>query len=182
MWPPAITTATGRTLLHSLPMKGYTGGVATTRAPDATLATAGALDAFATWLVRASAGVGLSLGAAGALATLERSGPLRLSTLADREHVAQPTMTALVGRLERDGLAVRTPDPADGRAVRVGITDAGREVLRRRRADRAARLATLIARADAPDRAALAAAVPALTHLVRDGRAVPATPSEEPLP
>lgn len=81
---------------------------------------------------------GLSLTAAATLATLERSGPCRLTWLAVREGVTQPAMTQLVGRLQEAGLAGRAPDPADGRVVRVCITDKGREILARRRAARGA--------------------------------------------
>ena len=79
-----------------------------------------------------------------ALATLERSGPCRLTPLAIREGVTQPAMTQLIARLEGDGLVTRDPDTADRRVVRVGITDAGRAVLTRRRAVRADRLAVLL--------------------------------------
>lgn len=82
---------------------------------------------------------GLSLTAAATLATLERSGPCRLTSLAIREGVTQPAMTQLIARLQGDGLVTRDPDPADGRVVRVGITDKGSAVLSRRRAVRADR-------------------------------------------
>jgi DNA-binding MarR family transcriptional regulator len=108
---------------------------------------------------------GLSLTAASALRRLERSGPHRLSDLAAREGVSQPAMTQLVSRLERDGLADRSADAADGRVVRVAITPAGRELLRRRRAARADRLAGLLAGLAPADRAAIAAALPALDRL-----------------
>ena len=81
--------------------------------------TAAALDAFATWAVRTTATRDLSLTTASTLATLDRSGPVRLSDLAAREGVTQPSMTALVSRLERDGLAERSGDPDDRRAVNV---------------------------------------------------------------
>ena len=40
------------------------------------------------------------------------TGPRRITDLAEAEAVAQPTITTLVGRLERDGLVRRAPDPA----------------------------------------------------------------------
>ena len=98
---------------------------------DERLATAAALDAFAAWAIRSTAGRDLSLTTASTLATLDRDGPQRLSDLAVREGVTQPSMTALVTRLERDGLATRGADPSDGRAVVVTLTDAGRDVLTR---------------------------------------------------
>jgi DNA-binding MarR family transcriptional regulator len=74
-------------------------------------------------------------------------------------------MTQLVSRLERDGLATRASDPADGRVVVVRITDAGRERVRERRKIRSRRLAELLAELPPADRAAIGAALPALDRL-----------------
>lgn len=139
--------------------------------PADTHRIASALDAFATWAIRTTATRDLSLTTAATLATLARRGPLRLSDLAGREGVTQPSMTALVSRLERDGLAVRAGDPDDGRAVNVSITDAGRVALTARRDRRAAMLAALLDETDAADRAAIAAAAPALARLAGAARA-----------
>lgn len=108
---------------------------------------------------------GLSLTAAATLATLERSGPCRLTSLAIREGVTQPAMTQLIARLQGEGLVTRDPDPADGRVVRVGITDKGRAVLSRRRAVRADRLTVLLSRLSPQERTALVAALPAIDVL-----------------
>jgi DNA-binding MarR family transcriptional regulator len=134
---------------------------------DERLATAAALDTFAAWAIRSTASRDLSLTTAATLATLDRDGPARLSDLAVREGVTQPSMTALVTRLERDGLAVRGDDPADRRAVIVSLTDAGREVLLARRTRRASRLAALLDHLDPQDRAAIEAAAGALSRLTR---------------
>ena len=107
----------------------------------------------------------LSLTAASTLRLLERSGPHRLSELCGPEGVSQPAMTQLVTRLEKDGLAVRGSDPADGRVVVVSITDDGRAAVRRRRAGRAEALAMLLERLAPADHAALVAALPALDRL-----------------
>ena len=54
----------------------------------------------------------LSRTAASVLATLRDTGPRRITELAEGEAVAQPTVTTLVGRLERDGLVrARAPTP-----------------------------------------------------------------------
>ncbi|MEJ2860900.1 MarR family winged helix-turn-helix transcriptional regulator [Actinomycetospora flava] len=132
---------------------------------DARLATAAALDAFAAWAIRSTADRELSLTTASTLATLDRGGPQRLSDLAVREGVTQPSMTALVTRLERDGLATRGDDPTDRRAVIVTLTDAGREVLLSRRTRRATRLAALLDHLGPEDRAAVEAAAGALSRL-----------------
>jgi DNA-binding MarR family transcriptional regulator len=115
----------------------------------------------------------LSLTSAATLATLERSGPCRLTVLADREAVTQPAMTQLVARLQAAGLVARAADPADGRVVQVAITDAGKAVLARRRAVRAERLAAMLAGLPEEQQAALAAALPAMDALTAAHRAGP---------
>jgi DNA-binding MarR family transcriptional regulator len=74
-----------------------------------------------------------------------------------------------VARLERDGLAERTADPTDARAVLARITDAGRERLDRLRASRAAAVETRLAALDADERAALEAVLPVLDKLISEG-------------
>jgi DNA-binding MarR family transcriptional regulator len=107
----------------------------------------------------------LSRTATSVLALLRDAGPRRVTELAAAEAVAQPSMTTLVGRLERQGLVERRPDPTDARAVLVALTPPGREALA---AQGRARAAVLTARLDAlsaADRNALRAALPALEHL-----------------
>ena len=108
---------------------------------------------------------GLSLTAAATLATLERLGPRRLTALAAQEGVTQPAMTQMIARLQDSGLVGRDADPADGRVVQVRLTEAGREMLARRREVRAGRLAVILARISPEDRTALAAALPAIDAL-----------------
>ena len=81
--------------------------------------------------LRQEAGTGLSPSLTAALATVERSGPLTPSELADAERVRRPTVTRMLGHLEDDGLISRTPDPADGRSTLVAVTPAGAERARR---------------------------------------------------
>ena len=64
-----------------------------------------------------------------AMATLEEAGPLRVSEFAELDHCSQPTATAMIKRLETDGLARRIPDPEDGRAWLVSLTESGRRRL-----------------------------------------------------
>ena len=118
---------------------------------------------------------GISLTAAATLATLERSGPRRLTALAVQEGVTQPAMTQLIGRLQDAGLVRREADPADGRVVQVRLTDQGRETLARRRAVRAERLAAVLDLISPEDRAALAAALPAIDALASAQRNSPPT-------
>jgi DNA-binding MarR family transcriptional regulator len=120
---------------------------------------------------------GLSLTAAATLATLERSGPSRLTSLAVKEGVTQPAMTQLIARLQESGLVSRTADPADGRVVQVRLTDEGRAMLARRRAVRAERLAEILARLSPEEQAALGAALPAIDALA-DVQQAPFPPKE----
>ncbi len=120
---------------------------------------------------------GLSLTAAATLATLERSGPGRLTWLAVREGVTQPAMTQLIGRLQESGLVDRAADPADGRVVQVRLTEEGRAMLARRRAVRAERLAEILARLSPDEQAALSAALPVMDALANAQRSGPLTAS-----
>jgi DNA-binding MarR family transcriptional regulator len=101
------------------------------------------------------------------LHTLSRCSPLRLSALTATEQVTQPAVTQIVTRLEQDGLVVRRPDPGDGRAVLVHITQAGVELVAARHAERVSKLAALTDRLSLADRQAIAAALPALAQIAR---------------
>ena len=99
------------------------------------------------------------------LATVE-DGPRRVTGIADAERLAQPTVTLLVKGLEAQGWLSRERDPADGRAVLVHLTDAGRETLGAARAElRQALMVHLSALSDDQVRA-LAAASDALVPLI----------------
>jgi DNA-binding MarR family transcriptional regulator len=86
----------------------------------------------------------LSASAAFVLNRVCREGPVRLTTLAAKEAVSQPSMTQLIQRLERLHLVTRLPDPDDGRAALIGITEHGQTLLDDRKRVRRARLAALI--------------------------------------
>jgi DNA-binding MarR family transcriptional regulator len=108
----------------------------------------------------------MSRSAAAVLGTLRDTGPRRITELATAEAVAQPSMTTLVARLERDGLVRRGADPDDARAVRVEITGEGLARLAAIRAERAARVDARLERLTAAERAAVEAALPALDKLI----------------
>jgi DNA-binding MarR family transcriptional regulator len=117
----------------------------------------------------------MSLTAMSTLSTLEQGGPRRMTDLAVVEGITQPSMTALVGQLERLGLAERRRDPRDGRGVLVAITSAGRAYTRSHRRAGSEALASLIGHLPSTDAAALAAAAPAvlrLAHLANHDDAV----------
>jgi DNA-binding MarR family transcriptional regulator len=99
------------------------------------------------------------------LATLDRAGPQRITDLARMEGVAQPSMTVLVGMLERDGFVLRRRDPSDKRVVLIELTAAGMDLVQSRRRASAQAWAQLIEKLPSDEAAALVAALPALEHL-----------------
>jgi DNA-binding MarR family transcriptional regulator len=132
-----------------------------TSGPD-DLAVAQALAAVIGWLRETREPSGLSASTLSALSRLDALGSLRITELADFEQLTQPGMTTLINRLEDAGLAVRDPDPTDGRAVRVTITPAGAARVLAHRYARAALIGTRLTELPAGHRAALIAALPAL--------------------
>jgi DNA-binding MarR family transcriptional regulator len=83
-----------------------------------------------TRLVRRFGNLGsLSPGSASALASLVRSGPMRLSDLAAAERVTAPTMSRIVTLLEKAGYLVRNPDPIDGRAQMLSATGSAADLV-----------------------------------------------------
>ena len=72
--------------------------------------------------------MGLTPGQGRALSVLERAGgPLRMAELAAALRVVPRSATGVVEGLEQLGLVRRSPDPDDGRAFRVELTDEGIE-------------------------------------------------------
>ena len=133
---------------------------------DEDRAVARALEQVIGWLRESRDTEGLSASALSALVRLESLGSLRITELADREHLTQPGMTTLINRLEDAGYAIREADPADGRAVRVTITPAGSARVLQHRESRAALIHARIDQLSPEDRDALTAAVPALRNFV----------------
>jgi DNA-binding MarR family transcriptional regulator len=59
-----------------------------------------------------------------------RDGGLRLTELADRSHSTKQALLYTVNRLEEAGYVERVPDPADGRAKVIRLTERGWELRR----------------------------------------------------
>jgi DNA-binding MarR family transcriptional regulator len=83
--------------------------------------------------LRQEADAGLSPSLTAALSTLERHGPLTPSRLAEIERIQRPTVTRLLGTLEKDGLVEREADPDDGRVCHVRVTKEGRALVKKLR-------------------------------------------------
>jgi DNA-binding MarR family transcriptional regulator len=105
-----------------------------------------------------------------ALATVEELEPIRLSDLALTEGVSVPTLSRLVAGLEKEKLIVRKPDPADGRAAQLHITDLGRVRLEALRTERSAYLVQRLETLPDEQREALAGALDALEALAKSER------------
>jgi DNA-binding MarR family transcriptional regulator len=109
----------------------------------------------------------MSLTSLSTLATLELTGPRRITDLAASEGVAQPSMTSLVTALERSGLVKRRSDPSDRRVALVTLTPEGMGYIRRRREAGVENFAQLISDLPVDEADALAKSITALTHLQR---------------
>jgi DNA-binding MarR family transcriptional regulator len=103
----------------------------------------------------------LSPGAASALATLVRSGPMRLGDLAAAERVTAPTMSRIVAGLDRAGYVDRTPDPDDGRAHLLAPSENGRVLATGLQSARIRNVALALDRLDAAQRDALVSSLAA---------------------
>lgn len=77
-------------------------------------------------LMRAFARHGIHHGQAMCLRLLSAADDVTQRDLARALHVSSPTVTKMVGSMERAGLVRRRPDAADARLVRVELTQAGR--------------------------------------------------------
>jgi DNA-binding MarR family transcriptional regulator len=129
----------------------------------------------------------LSASAAFVLNRVCREGPIRLTTLAAKEAVSQPSMTQLIQRLERLGYVTRLPDPDDGRAALIGVTEHGQMLLDDRKRVRRERLTALITTLTPDEASALQVsarvALPVLCRLVENAdcslEGIPAEPVDQ---
>jgi DNA-binding MarR family transcriptional regulator len=78
------------------------------------------------------------------LAQLTAAGPLRAADLAERACLDPSTVSRHLGGLEGDGYVDRTPDPDDGRATLLQVTDAGESFLAEVREQRIAVLSEAV--------------------------------------
>ncbi len=124
-----------------------------------------AIEDFTTIFIRLPSVRRLNFSALSVLHTLARNGPMRLTALTATEQLKQPALTSLAAKLERDGLVARRPDPRDGRAVLLSLTQEGRDIVESRHADRMAKLGRLVARLGDQERETLTDATRVLVRL-----------------
>lgn len=99
------------------------------------------------------------------LAALGRAGPQRLGCLAEQLGIAAASMSRLADVLQEAGLAQRSIDAADRRAMQLSLTKHGADLLAELRQEGTAALSTQIACLPPEQAAALRAAVPVLESL-----------------
>jgi DNA-binding MarR family transcriptional regulator len=108
---------------------------------------------------------GLTPSRLSALSVVVFGGPLSLTSLAAAEQVSLPTISRLVGELEREGLVEKLPDPEDRRVRRVVATAAGESLMWEGRRRRVAALARRLADLEPEELAVLRRAAPVLRSL-----------------
>jgi DNA-binding MarR family transcriptional regulator len=117
-------------------------------------------------LRRETRAVGVSPEQVSLLVAIKYSPGIGVGELAAQEHVSAPAMSNHVDRLERDGLAIRTPSPRDKRRVGLTLTAEGQRMLRRVRSRRTAWLVSRLGKLDPDELATIEAAVEPLSRLL----------------
>jgi DNA-binding MarR family transcriptional regulator len=110
---------------------------------------------------------GMNSAQARTLLALHDAGPQRVTDLARLDHLKQPTMSAVIIRMEGLGWVRRLEDEGDLRAVIVRLTPAGDRIASQLIAGRTTVLQSYLDTLSVADRAAVAAALPALRKLTR---------------
>lgn len=106
-----------------------------------------------------------------ALSVLVFAGSMSPARLAEAEQVSAPTMVRILRGLIAQALATSSPDPTDGRKLRVSATAKGQRVMFRVREKRVQKLAALLSEQPAAQRAQLADALEILQRLTAGGKA-----------
>lgn len=125
-----------------------------------------AIEDFNTVFIRLASVQRLNFSTLSVLHRLSGGGPMRLTDLLATEQIKQPALSSLVSKLEASGLVSRRPDPNDGRAVLLSLTEAGEAIVQSRRADRVEKLGLLIDQLDDHDQVVLADVQDVLSRLV----------------
>jgi DNA-binding MarR family transcriptional regulator len=102
-----------------------------------------------------------------ALSVVVFGGPISLNDLARAEQVRPPTMSRIVDALEREGLARKTVNQQDRRAVVIEATAKGANVLQQGRRRRVRALAKSLSRLKRAERAEIERAIEANQKALR---------------
>ena len=94
--------------------------------------------------------------------------PIRIGEIATRVPCSQPTATTTVAALEEAGLVRREPDPVDGRATAVVLTEAGAATVQASGQQAADELSHLLDRLPEEDQALVLKAGEALSRMAKD--------------
>lgn len=124
-----------------------------------------AIARLARQLNTSATGEGLTPTQASVLALVVGRGPIGLPELVRLEHLNPTMLSRVVGKLDDAGLIDRSPDPDDLRSVTVSVTDAGRAVHERIKAQRAEAVSTAANNLPAAEQRALINALDAMDHL-----------------
>jgi DNA-binding MarR family transcriptional regulator len=108
------------------------------------------------------AATGIAPARLSALSVLVFGGPMSLNDLARAEQVRPPTMSRIVDALESEGLARRTTNPQDRRAVVIEATEEGKTILWQGRKRRVKFLARHLSRLSDSERKQIESAVRAI--------------------
>ena len=103
-----------------------------------------------------------------AMAAINREPGLRVGELARLEGITQPSMSQAIKKLVDDNLITRHPSPEDARATDLMITDKGRDILQKYRADSAAQIVPVLDTLDDDDIAVLKRASELLQRITRE--------------
>ena len=123
--------------------------------------------------IRQHGAAGLTPSQMSALATVESSGPVRISHLASQESVGAPAATRVVASLEELGLLQRADDPDDKRACLVELTDEGRRMIEDLWNERTLGISSRLTALNAHEREILEEALPVLEKIARDAHPSP---------
>jgi DNA-binding MarR family transcriptional regulator len=118
----------------------------------------------------ASRDAGLSPTAISLLLAVARTGPVRLSELAESEGINSTMLSRAVAGMIQDGLLKRSSDKSDRRAAWVEVTGAGRKLAQRMRRERTSAVNEALEALSETERRRLEQALPALEALAGELR------------
>jgi DNA-binding MarR family transcriptional regulator len=108
----------------------------------------------------------LGLSQLGALARLDKNGPMTNADLARADGMKPQSMSAILVGLEQEGLVERRPHPTDGRQILFAISAAGAEVRRKRGIAKRNWMTAAMSELEPDEFKTLVAAIPLLKRLV----------------